>query len=495
MSADWEGMDFDDRARLIDKRLRKQVRFQLYAYSPFYRRLFDDLGVQTGGFDGRKDLPNLPLISRAVLAGAPADFVLKPSRHLMQKWGAVGQMTEAVVSVLFRGDASFERSLIHEYRPVHTLETSGTTGDPIPIYLSRRDIAILATQSRRMLEIAGITMDDVLLNFLEPIGPGGFWAFWVGAVGLGVQQIVPGVLEPEAAANLASKSKATVIASRALDLLELLDAVGEGRLHDLRTIILAPEPLPAGLRRRVTERAGPGVRIIGTYGFAEGRGFWTECAQGAGHPDAGFHTSGDLEVFEVVSPVTGHPVRSGERGEIVYTGVGQRGSALARYRPGDIVVGGLLPGRCPYCGRTVDRLIGPIRRSGSLLNLQPAGGEPLAIDVDALANALAHPKLARWQVEVTKTEGDPRGADEVYVLYTPVSDLDAGQVAVDLDRACRKEMGLAVTQFVLSDHLENGVVDLRPISAEPTRPPNGSSRGSRIRLWRQPASSRGRDTP
>jgi phenylacetate-CoA ligase len=482
----WEAMDLDDRARLIDKRLRKQIRFQLYAYSPFYRDLLDDLGLEGAGFTGVEDLPKLPTVSRALLAAAPNEFVLRPSRSLMQRWGAAGQVTEAVLNVLLRGDASFERELVHDYRPVHTLETSGTTGEPIPIYLSRRDLAVLGTASRRMLDIAGVTVDDVVMNLLEPVRPGGFWAFWAGAVGLGVRQIVPGVLEPKEAAALAVKSRATVIVARALDLLDMLEAAGDARLPDLRTILLAPESMPPGLRKRVAEAVGPGVRLVETYGFAEGRSIWVECASGAGHPDAGFHTTGDLEIFEAVSIRTGEPVNYGELGEIVFTGLDQRGTALARYRPGDIAVGGLMRGRCPYCGRTVDRLIGPIRRSTSLLSLHLAGSEPVAIDVDALATAIAHPALAGWQIEVRKSEGDPRGADEVYVMYVPAPNRDAGQLAVDLDRAFRKDIGLSVTQFVLSEKVEDGVVDLRPVPAEPIGADGWAKSGGRIRLWRHP---------
>jgi hypothetical protein len=71
------------------------------------------------------------------------------------------------------------------------------------------------------------------------------------------------------------------------------------------------------------------------------------------------------------------------------------------------------------------------------------------------------------------------------VLYTPAPRHDAGQLAVDLDRSFRKEIGLTVTQFVVSDQVENGVIDLRPIPAQP-EPANGWRSGSRVRIWRHP---------
>lgn len=456
----WDALDPSELRRIRDRRLRRQVRFQLYAFSPFYRRTLDALGIQTAGFSGTEDLERLPLVDRAMLSGNPDDFMLQPSRAQIQRWGSGRQIAQIAFARLLRGIAYSDRELEHEYFPVHLLETTGTTGEPVPIRLSRRDLAVLATEGGRALEVAGVGVGDVMLNLLEPISAGGFWPLWAGAVGAGIQQVAPGMLEPENAAALGEKLRATVAVARADDALALLEASAE-RDFAFRTVVVGPEPLPPGLRARLSDAAGPGARVVSTYGFAEGRTVWAECAEGSGNPDAGFHLSGDYEIVEVISPRSGAPVSYGDPGEVAFTALDQRGTALARYRPGDVALGGLIPGRCPYCGRTTERIIGPIRRTENLLAIQMAGADPLLVDLDVLSGALAHPGVGHWRLEVSKADGDPRAPDEVFVLFAPRGRSDPASTAVDLDRALRQEAGFSPTQLVLGQAFEPGVADLR----------------------------------
>ena len=438
---------------------------------------------------GVSDLSKLPLVDRTALAANPDDFVLRPSRPLIQKWGSGQQVSSVFWNKLLRGIEAADSELSNEYAPIHVLETTGTTGEPVPVKLTRRDVAVLATEGMRMLEVAGVREGDSLLNLLEPSSAGGFWPVWLGAAALGAEQTAPGFLEPEQAAALATKLYSSAIVALAEDALALLEAAGEERLPALRLLILGPGPLGPTLRKRLAEKAGAGVRIVSTYGFAEGRVLWAECMQGGGSPDTGFHVSGDLELIEMISPRERHAVKPGQPGEIVYTGLDHRGTALARYRPGDVAMGGLVAGRCPHCGRLVDRIVGPIRRAENLMELQLGGEAPLAVDVESLADALAHPALQAWQVELRKSDGDPTGPDEVYVLFDPKGNKDPGQVAAELDRVFRTEIGFSPTQFVLSDRAKGGVVDLRPIpvtSESITVSAGWQEDSPTVRLWRTP---------
>ena len=485
----WDQLDPSELARQQDRKLRRQIRFQLFPYSPFYRRVIEELQIQADGFMGVDDLQKLPLVDRQALSSNPEDFVLHPSRPLIQRWASGSQLTSIFFNKILKGIDYAESDLSNEYAPVHVLETTGTTGEPLPIKLSRRDVAVLATEGMRMLEVAGVRTGDVLLNLLEPSSAGGFWPVWLGAVALGAEQTAPGFLEPEQAAALAKKTHASVVVAIAEDALLLLEAAGESGLPALRQLVLGPGPLGPTLRKRLSESAGPQVRIVGTYGFAEGRTLWAECLQGSGSPDAGYHLSGDLQIFEIISPRERRTVKPGEPGEVVFTGLDHRGTALARYRPGDVAMGGLVPGRCRYCGRLVDRIIGPIRRAGNLIELQLGGEDLMAVDVETLADALAHPALQAWQVEVRKSEGDPRGPDELYVLFDPKGKKDPGQVAAELDRVFRTEIGFSPTQFVLSDRAKGGVVDLRPIPVEAGSvlvSAGWHEDSPRVRLWRTP---------
>lgn len=484
----WDAIDPDDSARLRDKLLRRQVRFQLYAYSPFYRKTLDALEIRVAGFSGLADLGKLPMIDREALTEAPDEFVLKPTVGAIRRWSSPRQLYSGAADRLLRGLDYAGKELSNEYEPVHVIETSGTTGEPIPISLSRHDLSALATQGKRTLEVAGVSESDVVLNLLEPTASGAFWPIWLGGVALGLRQIAPGPLGIEEALSWSMKSKPTVLVARAEEALELIDARG---LPDVKLVLAAPEPVSPGLRRRIME-ASASLRIVATYRFAEGRAVWAECAQGSGYPDAGFHLSPDLDLVEAVSPWTEEPSSPGEPAEIVFTGLVQRGTALARYRTGDVAKGGIATGRCNYCGRIVDRIIGPIVRTSNLLQIQLPGNDPVSVDVEVLAEVLAQPALSSWQVEIGKEDEDPRGADELFVHFTPKENLDPAMVAVEIDRVLRTAIGLSASQLVLTENASGGIVDKRPIAVKNTRfTGDGAAEGTHVRLWRTPPQSEG----
>jgi len=491
---DWDATPADELPRLVDRRLSRQVRFQLYPYGAFYRRVLDEAGISAEGFSGIADLLKLPLVDRGLIAGLQDEFLLIPSGALIQRWGSGRQLSEQMMERLLRGVESADKQLRHEYEPVHTLETTGSSGEPLQIAVTRRDLAVLGTQGRRMLEVAGVSAADSMINLLDPSSAGGFWPVWLGAVALGVRQLAPGFLQPEQAAALIRRAGPSVLVMHPDDVIPIFGEATEAGSSSVGTLILGPAPLGSIGKKRTLEAVGSGVRVLATYGFAEGRTLWAECAEGAGQPDAGFHLSPDMELIEMISLRTQAAVKTGEPGEIVFTGLDQRGTALARYRPGDVAIGGFRHGRCPYCRRSVGRLIGPIRRAENLIELQLAGHDRTTIDVETLADALSHPAVAEWQVEVGKADGDSRAPDELFVLFKARSGADPGRLAVELDRIIRTEVGLTPTQFVQTDRAAGGVLDLRPVRVEDRRPPvpsggnGGGEEAPLVRLWRPPPS-------
>lgn len=457
--AQWDALDPGDYQKMVDKQVRRQLRFQLFAYSAFYRALFEKDGVSVEELDGAADLQKMRLVRREDLSSAPEDFILRPSRGLIQKWGSGRQLTAVAVDKVLRGIEGADKNLGNEYEPVHLLETAGTTAEPIPIRMSRRDLSVVATQGRRSLEIAGLGEPAVILNLLEPSSAGGFWAFWLGGVAMGAEQLAPGFLEPAQYAALARKVGATVLIGRAEDVLQTLEAQPEG-IPSLQRIILGPGPASDTLRARIQAAAGSDVRVVSSYYFAEGRSAWVECAEGAGK-DAGFHTYPDFDLFETVSLKDGSVLRQAEPGEVAYTGLDQRGTAVARYLPGDVSMGGLRKGRCPYCGRVCDRLVGPIRRTDEIVPIQLPGSDRGFLDKQVVSEILSRPDVASWQLEVSKVDDDPRAGDEVVVLFDSERSL-APEIARRLEEAFSKSAGFTPTQFVFSRRGERRIVDLRP---------------------------------
>lgn len=458
---DWDKLDLDEIARTREGRLRRQVRFQLYAFSPFYRRSLEESGVKASGFSGVGDLRKIPMVDRPTLEADQDSFLLQATRELIQRRGSARQLTRVAVDILLRGSPRTDRELAHDYRIVAFLETAGTTGEALPISLTRRDLGTMATQGARALQVAGVGGDDTIIDLLEPAPSGGFWCFWLGAIAAGIPHVAPGNAEPRRAAEIAIRTKATVMVARTKDALRVLgEGAGEGLRH-LRRIVLAPEPVRPRLLERLKEAAGSRVALTRTYGFAEGRTVWAECAEGAGSSDCGYHLSPDLDLVETISTRPGTSVGPGEPGEIVFTGLDQRGTALARYRPGDYAVGGVVPGRCPYCGRAVDRIIPPIIRTQNLIELRQEGSVHLAIDSDSLRGALVRRDVSGWQVEISREDGDALAPDEVFVFFSPRKGRDPARVAVALDRTLRTEAGLVATQLIVSDRAEKQIVDVR----------------------------------
>jgi phenylacetate-coenzyme A ligase PaaK-like adenylate-forming protein len=86
---------------------------------------------------------------------------------------------------------------------------------------------------------------------------------------------------------------------------------------------------------------------------------WCECLFRWVEP-SGYHLYPDLGIVEIVDPETGAPKDDGQSGEIVFTSLDARGSCVLRYRTGDMIEGGLTYEPCPYCRRTMPRLLGRI---------------------------------------------------------------------------------------------------------------------------------------
>lgn len=449
-------MDSKALASMRDQRLHRQFRYQLYAFSTFYRKQFEQLQLAPDAILKVADLPQAPLVSRAMLAASPNEFFLRPTRSLIQKFGAAGQLFSVSVEMILHGSKRSEQLVRHEYEPVHQLATAGTQGAPVTIDLSRRDLASLAIQGQRMLEVAGVNAADKILNLLPNQPSGGFWTTWLGGVALGVEQTAPGALDPDEAARALAEGRPSVVIADASALLGLLEAARRPP-SELQTLILGPRVTPPSLRRQIEEAAGSQIKVLATYGFAEGRAVWSECSQGGA--GSGFHSYPDGEVFEVVSSETEAPVDPQSGGELVFTGLDQRGTALARYRPGD-VVSSLQAGVCPYCGRNVDRIMGPIRRVGNIVTVHAGGSAPVEIDQAVLAGALDHPDLAGWQLEVTKMPGQSNGYDDLLLLFQPRAQKDPATLAVELDAILRRKVGVSPQQ-VLSDRTGGGLLDLR----------------------------------
>ncbi len=358
--------------RLQERGLRRQVREELYPFSAWYRALLDRAGVGPRELRGEADLARLPLTSRAQLAAAgcpPRAFDLAPSpRATREHWPFARKLALAL------GGSRAREVLRLSYAPSFQLRTAGRARDPLTLSLTSSDLALMGEAGARLFDVAGLTgAEERVLNLL-PFGPGlEFWTIALG--GLHSGRMVRstgglGLLDAEGHLRLIEELHPTALVGTPEGLEALLDRcrTSGADLSPVRAALCATEAAPAELRARL----GDGLRaqgateaaLLSLYGFAEGRALYSECPGGV-ESQAGYHLYPDLGLLEVIDPETGRPLGEGETGEIVHTAIAGHGTALLRYRTGDLAIGGLTREPCPGCGRTVPRIGPEIRRIGS----------------------------------------------------------------------------------------------------------------------------------
>jgi len=237
----------------------------------------------------------------------------------------------------------------------------------------------------------------------------------------------------------------------------LSQAVAEKlRWENLRCIALGGEKVSDGLRlklREFTQQLGsPKADIVAIYGFTECKMAWPECPFPAGSASAGYHLYPDLGIIEIVNPQTGEVVPPGQPGEIVFTPLDARGTVVLRYRTGDYLDGGLTYEPCPYCHRTMPRLVGRISRSSEIkeMNLDKIKGT--LVDFNELEHVLDDaPQVGAWQVELRKANDDPLDLDEIILHVNKVNGADEAQMRRELSERCYSHTDIHPNRIVFHD--------------------------------------------
>jgi hypothetical protein len=172
---------------------------------------------------------------------------------------------------------------------------------------------------------------------------------------------------------------------------------------------------------------------------------WGECRQSGGR--TGLHTYPDLEVVQLVDPETGEVASGTAVQELVVTQLGFRGTALLRWRTGDLA-DGLDDSACPSCGRTVPRVTG--LRPGVLVPAMELRGGARAVDVRGVSAALVgRADVLDWRVVLARSARDD--TDELLGHVVPADSADPAEIAVAVARDVRAAAGLLPTQVVITD--------------------------------------------
>lgn len=240
---------------------------------------------------------------------------------------------------------------VPEEEIVRIHSSSGTTGTPVIIPYTQKDVGDWATLFARCYEMAGVTNKDRI-----QITPGyGLWTagigFQAGAERIGAMTVPMGPGNTEKQLQFMRDMQTTVLtatSSYALLLAEEIQARGVRDQIALKKGIIGSERWSQKMRERIKNELG--IQIYDIYGLTEvyGPGIGISCDY-----DQGMHYWDDYIYIEILDPETLKPVPDGEWGEICITTLVKEGAPLIRFRTHDL--SRIIPGECP-CGSKFPRL-------------------------------------------------------------------------------------------------------------------------------------------
>lgn len=287
-------------------------------------------------------------------------------------------------------------------RLAELVTTSGTSGLPVTIYLSKNDLQRLAVNEQVSFETVGMKPGSLiqLMTTIDRQFMAGL-AYYLGAQALGCGMVRTGPGLPEMQLSAIRKYKPDyliAVPSFLLSLIRFAEQEGIGlNSFGIKGVICIGEAIrtgdlkPNALHQRITEKWD--IKLYSTYASTEMSTAFTECEHGCGG-----HLNEALLFLEVLDE-EGFQVNEGEEGEVVFTHIGVEGTPLIRYKTGDVA-------RVYYepctCGRSSTRL-GPISgRKNQLIKFRGTSVYPQAIFrvLDAFE------ELSMYKIVVRKDENE-----------------------------------------------------------------------------------------
>lgn len=253
--------------------------------------------------------------------------------------------------------------------------SSGTTGTPVIIPYTRKDVEDWAVMFKRCYETAGVTPLDRI-----QITPGyGLWTagigFQAGAELLGSMVIPMGPGNTDKQLRMMQDLKATVLCATSSYALLLAEEIAKRGITDqihLTKGIIGSERWGEKMRKRIAAELG--VKLYDIYGLTEvyGPGIGMSCDY-----ECGMHYWDDYIYCEIVDPKTGEILPDGAIGELVITTLRKEGAPLIRYRTHDLTR--FLPGEC-QCGLPYPRIDTLIGRTDDMIKVKGVNIFPSQID-------------------------------------------------------------------------------------------------------------------
>ena len=294
---------------------------------------------------------------------------------------------------------------VPEEEIVRIHSSSGTTGTPVIIPYTKKDVDDWAIMFARCYEYAGITKRDRI-----HITPGyGLWTagigFQAGCELLGAMALPLGPGNTDKQLQMMVDMESTVLCATSSYALLLAEEIAKRGIRDkikLKKGVIGSERWGEKMRTRIREELG--IELYDIYGLTEiyGPGIGINCKY-----DTGMHIWSDYLYIEIINPETGLNVPDGEWGEIVLTTLVKEGAPLIRYRTHDI--SRIIPGECP-CGSKFPRIDVIAGRSDDMMKIKGVNVFPKQIE-EVLSS---FPELSsEYQIHISHLDG--RDTMRIYV--------------------------------------------------------------------------------
>lgn len=339
----------------------KEVVHRAYYNVPFYKKRFDEIGLKPEHIQTLKDIEKIPITTKNDLRDHyPFDLFAVPMKQLVR---------------------------------IHA--SSGTTGKPIVVGYTKRDMEHWTECISRIAQMAGVTDDDVAqIVFGYGMFTGGFGLHY-GLEHIGATVIPSSSGNSERQLMYIQDFKPTVIVGTPSYVLHLSEIAEEKGLtakdYHLRVGLFGGEGHSPEMREEIEKRWG----IVATenYGLTEivGPGVSGECLE-----HCGMHINEDFFYPEIIDSETEECLGYGAQGELLLTTLTKEGIPMLRYRTKDITILDDTPCRC---GRTSVRMNKVLGRTDDMLiirgvNVFPSQIESVLIGMEGIG--------PQYQIVVTK---------------------------------------------------------------------------------------------
>ncbi len=318
---------------------------------------------------------------------------------------------------------------VPEEEIVRIHSSSGTTGTPVIIPYTQKDVDDWAIMFARCYETAGITKNDRI-----QITPGyGLWTagigFQAGAEKLGAMAIPMGPGNTEKQLQFMQDMQSTVLCSTSSYALLLAEEIEKRGIQDkikLKKGVIGSERWGEKMRQRIQSILG--VELYDIYGLTEiyGPGIGINCKH-----ETGMHYWDDFIYIEIIDPVTLKPVPDGQQGEVVITTLVKEGAPLIRYRTHDI--SRIIPGECP-CGRSYPRLDTIVGRTDDMMKIK--GVNVFPAQIEEILRTFTE-LSSEYQIRISHMDGK----DTMRIYVETTGDVDFADIARRVAEKVKSKIG------------------------------------------------------